>query len=391
VSIAKRTKRVGASHESPPVRNRHMLIAERLGAWFETAKRDLPWRKTKDPYAIWLSEVMLQQTRVATVLDYFPRFLDRFPTVKALAEADTEEVLGAWSGLGYYRRARALQLGAREVLARYGGELPDDAVELRSVPGIGPYTAGAIASIAFGKREPLVDGNVARVFARLFGLDFDVRSTRGLRELWKLAADLVPEKEPGRHNEALMELGATICLPGEPKCSQCPLHSECVAAKTGRQKELPVLAKKKAPPVVPMVALLAYRDGEVLLGQRGPTGLFAKMWEPPMFEASGEPGEALGALLGELRDAHEVGEVRHVLSHRELHVRVIAAEVGAELPEARAPYVRFAWVGAEELSGRGVSTLARKVMAASRQGVKTAKGLEGAAKARRRKGIDVFE
>lgn len=342
--------------------NRNALIAERLGAWFEKAKRDLPWRKTKDPYAIWLSEVMLQQTRVATVLEYYPRFLSRFPTVRALAEADTEEVLGAWSGLGYYRRARALQLGAREVVARYGGRLPDDAAELRTVPGIGPYTAGAIASIAFGKREPLVDGNVARVFARLFGLDFDVRSARGQKELWKLAAELVPEKNPGRHNEALMELGATVCLPGEPKCSQCPLREDCVAAKTGRQKELPVLAKKKAPPVVPMVALLALRNGKFLLAQRGPTGLFAKMWEPPMVEASGDPHGALDPLFGKLRKVCELGEVRHVLTHRELQVRVLTAEVGAALPEPQRPYVRLEWVSPDDLATRGISTLARKIM-----------------------------
>lgn len=344
------------------MRNRDALIAERLGAWFDAAKRDLPWRRTKDPYAIWLSEVMLQQTRVATVLDYYPRFLERFPTVKALAEADTEEVLGAWSGLGYYRRARALHLGAREVVARYGGKLPEEAAELRTVPGIGPYTAGAIASIAFGKKEPLVDGNVARVLARIFGLEVDVRSSRGQRELWKLAGELVPEEMPGRHNEALMELGATICLPGEPRCSQCPLHADCVAAQTGRQKELPVVAKKKAPRVVAMVALLARKEDEVLLGQRGPSGLFAKMWEPPMVEASGEPIESLRAHWGELRNMRALGEVRHVLTHRELRVRVMAAEMDAVLPEPKAPYVRLEWVSPDELAGRGISTLARKVM-----------------------------
>lgn len=343
--------------------NRH--IAERLGEWFEAARRDLPWRRTKDPYAIWLSEVMLQQTRVATVLAYYPRFLERFPTVTALAEADVEEVLGAWSGLGYYRRARALHLGAREVVSRYGGELPEEASELRSVPGIGPYTAGAISSIAFEKREPLVDGNVARVLSRLFGIDVDIRSSKGNRMLWELAEKLVPEEKPGRHNEALMELGATICLPRVPRCGACPLKDVCVAAREGRQEELPVATKKKAPKVVTMAALLAREGGRFLLGQRGERGLFAKMWEPPMMvlPSAGEPVATLeGVFLVELEDARELGEVRHLLTHRELHVRVIAAKV-REMPAREVPYERLEWVREEELSARGVSAMARKVMA----------------------------
>src|SRR4051812_4503042 len=181
-------------------------LARRLGAWFEETRRDLPWRRTRDPYAIWLSEIMLQQTRVATVLDYWPRFLGKYPTVRALAEASIDDVLGAWSGLGYYRRARALHGAAREMVSRYGGEVPRTTDELLTIPGIGRYTAGAIASIAFGARAPLVDGNVARVLARIFAIDEDIRGPAAMRTLWSLAEQLVPSEKPGRHNEALMEL-----------------------------------------------------------------------------------------------------------------------------------------------------------------------------------------
>lgn len=346
-------------------------LTSRLGAWFDVARRDLPWRRTRDPYAIWLSEVMLQQTRVATVVEYFGRFLERFPTVEALAAAEADEVLGAWSGLGYYRRARALHLGAREVVARYGGALPRDAAALRAIPGIGAYTAGAIASIAFGRREPLVDGNVARVLARVFGIDDDVRAPATAKRLWALAERLVPSDSPGRHNEALMELGATVCTPREPKCLVCPLRDLCVARREGRQDELPVVAKKRRPKVVRMAALVATRGAEVLLAKRSDDGAFAGMWEPPMVETDGaEPAAALAALVGcKLAGAREVGSERHVLTHRELRVAVVAATVRARrLPAASGAYARFDWLRPDALDDRGVSTLARKVLAHARLG-----------------------
>lgn len=345
---------------------RHDELVARLGAWFDKAQRALPWRETSDPYAIWVSEVMLQQTRVATVLSYYPRFLERFPTVRALAEAEVDEVLGAWSGLGYYRRARFLHLGAREIVTRYGGEMPEEAKELRRVPGIGAYTAGAISSIAFGKREALVDGNVARVLARVFALELDIRSTEGDRALWRLASDLVPEDAPGKHNEALMELGATICLPRAPRCLICPLRDLCKAKEEGRQEELPVVAKKKAPIVVQMAALLCRRGDRILLGKRPDEGLFAGMWEPPMIELDEgeEPTEALSKALGRaLEGAEEIEPLRHILTHRELRLRVISAKLrGGRLPAPGGGYLQWAWVGEEELSERGVSSLAKKVM-----------------------------
>ncbi|HKQ70173.1 MAG TPA: A/G-specific adenine glycosylase, partial [Polyangiaceae bacterium] len=208
-------------------------LVRRLGSWFDKERRDLPWRRTRDPYAIWLSEVMLQQTRVKTVEDYFPRFLRTYPTVEKLAKAKVEDVLSSWSGLGYYRRARALHKGAREVVDQYGGEVPKDAASLRGISSIGPYTAGAIASIAYGQREALVDGNVARVLARIFALSCDVRSPAGSKELWAAARRLVPDENPGRHNESLMELGATVCLPNRPRCEACPVADLCQANASG--------------------------------------------------------------------------------------------------------------------------------------------------------------
>src|SRR5205823_775886 len=189
-----------------------------LRRWYRAAARDLPWRRTRDPYAIWVSEVMLQQTQVATVRPYYERWMQRFPTVTDLAAAGEEDVLQVWAGLGYYSRARALLRGAREVVARHGGQVPRRTEDLKALPGIGPYTAGAIASIAFGLREPVVDGNVTRVLCRIFGLRGDPNAGQLRSELWRLAALLVPPRAPGEFNSALMELGATVCRPGKPDC-----------------------------------------------------------------------------------------------------------------------------------------------------------------------------
>src|SRR5215471_8295018 len=279
---------------------RSEALAPLLLAWFTANRRDLPWRKSKTPYAVWLSEVMLQQTRVRTVEEYFPRFLQSYPTVEDLAQADLASVLKEWSGLGYYRRARALHAGAREVVERYGGKVPTDVASLRQISGIGAYTAGAIASIAFGAREPLVDGNVARVLSRVFALRSDIRSPAGNRAVWELARELLPEREPGRYNEALMELGATVCTPRAPRCESCPVRTLCQGRALGIEQELPVAKKKKQPREVHLVALVTRRGDKVLLGRRRPRGLFGGLWEPPMVEAGQgkKAGERLGALLG---------------------------------------------------------------------------------------------
>jgi A/G-specific adenine glycosylase len=348
---------------------RDAAIVAALGGWFDRVARDLPWRRRRDPYAVWLSEIMLQQTRVETVIPYFERFLARFPDVTALAGAEIDEVLKMWSGLGYYRRARVLYATAREVTARYGGAFPGEAAALRELPGIGAYTAGAIASLAFDKREPLVDGNVARVFARLFGIDEEIRSASAIKRLWEIAWRLVPADRPGRFNEALMELGATVCTPRDPRCNACPLEALCSARATGRALELPVIDAKKKVPVVKMVAAVLRSGSRVLLARRAEGGLFGGLWEPPMVEAASlEEARVLLAAVGidaktELREA---GKVKHVLSHKELRVSVAAGalEGKAKAPATLAPpYEKAAWHDPDDAE-IGISTLARKVLAA---------------------------
>lgn len=344
-------------------------LVRELGAWFDAVARDLPWRRTDDPYAIWLSEVMLQQTRVDTVVGYFERFMARFPTVSTLAEAPLGEVLSLWSGLGYYRRARELHVAAREVTERYGGRLPATAKELQELRGIGRYTAGAIASIAYGKREPLVDGNVARVLARLFVVEEDVKSTVGQRVLWALATRLVPSEHPGRFNQALMELGATVCTPRDPRCGACPVAVHCGAKALGRQLELPKIASKKRPVRVAMLAAVVSTTRaqvrRVLLAKRVPDGLFGGLWEPPMVEAPSLEDGLLGLrALGLDLELRAAGAVTHVLSHRELVVSVMtgtASRAFAMKIVGGGAYEEAAWITVEG-SELGMSTLARKLL-----------------------------
>jgi A/G-specific adenine glycosylase len=243
-------------------------IASRLLAWYRAGHRDLPWRRTRDPYAIWVSEIMLQQTQVATVLPYYSRFLERFPTVEALATAPEDEVLRLWSGLGYYSRARHLQRGAQEVLARHAGRIPAAVEELLHLPGIGRYTAGAIASIAFDRAAPILDGNVIRVLCRLYGLRGDPKRAPLHGHLWELAQALIPPSYAGDFNQALMELGATLCTPASPRCHGCPLVERCEASRLGLQQSLPELARAPAPTPLRMVAAVVWRGPEVLLVKR---------------------------------------------------------------------------------------------------------------------------
>jgi len=348
---------------------RDRAIVERLGAWYDAEARDLPWRKTRDPYRVWVSEVMLQQTRVETVIPYWERFMGRWPDVRSLARADLDEVLAAWSGLGYYRRARVMHQAAREVTERYGGAFPTDVEALRSLPGVGAYTAGAVASIAGEVRAPLVDGNVARVLARLESMDEDPKSAPGVRRLWSAAERLVPADRPGRFNQALMELGARVCVPKQPRCDACPVCAFCAAAASGRQRELPAASPVRTRPRVRLVATVLACQREVLLARRNPSGLYGGLWEPPMLQAPGV-SEARAALvsLGFTRrlPLREVGTLRHVLTHRELEVVVALAPVARRaLPKSLpAGYDRIAWTD-PQAAELGISTLARKILARS--------------------------
>src|SRR5262245_56574691 len=212
--------------------------------WYRKHKRDLPWRRTQDPYAIWVSEAMLQQTTVAAVIPYWHRFLARFPNVAALARATEEEVLAMWTGLGYYRRARALREGAIKVMERHRGMVPGDRDSLLALPGVGAYTAGAIASVAFGRPEPVVDGNVKRVFSRLFAIKGNGAAVE--KKHWRIARSLVEGPHPGELNQALMELGATVCTPRSPECKRCPIAKTCRARELGRQASFPATVARKA-------------------------------------------------------------------------------------------------------------------------------------------------
>jgi A/G-specific adenine glycosylase len=340
-------------------------IRKKLLAWYDEAARDLPWRHTRDPYSIWVSEVMLQQTRVETVIPYYERFLHRFPTPRTLAEADEDAVLSQWSGLGYYRRARLLHAGVREVVAQYGGRVPEDANARRRLPGVGRYTAGAIGSIAFDKEEPVVDGNVTRVLARLFRIETPVGASSTTRRLWDEAARLVPGERPGAFNQAMMELGATICVPKQPRCGSCPVAGQCLARLHGEVEAIPVLRVRKAPTELKLAAVVATRGrakGRQVWLVRSEQSLFGGLWGLPMIRRDAfDETDALVALR-EAGISARLGRgptepIEHELTHRRLRVDVFRATAarGEETQTRR----RFA---SGELERVGISTFTKKLL-----------------------------
>jgi len=339
-----------------------------LIAWYDRVARDLPWRRTRDPYAIWVSEIMLQQTRVDTVLRYYDRFLTRFPSAHVLAAASEDEVMAAWSGLGYYRRARNLHSGVREVVARYGGEVPVEPEARRALPGVGRYTAGAIGSIAFERAEPIVDGNVARVLCRVLGIDSPPEHGETARRLWAEAERLVQGPRPSALNQALMELGATVCGKQNPDCARCPLQPHCRAHADNRTRELPVARKKRPPRTVALVGLLATHGSgaarQVWL-ERGDGSLFGGLWNLPMAEGRGRVIAAAllaqSGLRGRLAPRPH-GTLEHVLTHRKLELELWQASsvrpAGAPPDASVRKPVRLT-----ELAALGVSRLTRKALA----------------------------
>jgi A/G-specific adenine glycosylase len=256
-------------------------IQTKLLRWFEKNARDLPWRKTRDPYAIWISEIMLQQTQVATVIPYYQRFLKSFPTVHHLAKSDLPKVLKIWEGLGYYSRARNLHRASKIILNRFKGKIPDHLTDLLGLPGIGKYTAGAILSIAYHKEAPILDGNVKRVLSRLFAISRNLvgGKTEGL--LWKISESLIPKGRPNSFNQAIMDLGAMICTPKDPQCHRCPLHRHCRAKASGNPERYPSGMVKKRIPHIEAISGVILRNGKVLLNQRPPKGLLGGLWEFP--------------------------------------------------------------------------------------------------------------
>jgi A/G-specific adenine glycosylase len=349
-------------------------VRRALLAWYRRERRDLPWRRTRDPWAIWVSETMLQQTRVETVIPYYERFMARFPTVAALADADADELMSHWAGLGYYSRARNLRAAAAQVVREHGGRVPDDVEALRALPGVGRYTAGALASIAFDRPAPIVDGNVARVLARLLDLDLDVTSPAGQRRLWGEAEALADGPSPGDLNQALMELGALVCTPRAPRCASCPLRAHCRGLAAGRAEALPVKAPKQEPRPVEAVAALLARGPDVLALRRPPTGLLGGLWELPGGElAAGEkPATGLARALRErvglapLR-AQRLGEVTHGFTHRTLRLHVYRAAAPAGRVRRRDADAHR-WLPLSALEALPLSALAKKALVLARAG-----------------------
>src|SRR3954464_8573355 len=319
-----------------------MRQAEALLTWFDQHRRDLPWRRTSDPYKIWLSEVMLQQTRVETVLPFYNRFLERFPTVEDLARAEVEEVLALWSGLGYYRRARQLHAAAREIAE--AGSFPSTVEGLLALPGIGAYTAAAVASIAFGVATPVMDGNVERVLSRCLALEADPKSSAARGQLLAAAAELLDLSRPGDSNQALMELGATLCSPRRPKCLLCPLRPGCRAAREGDPESYPAARAKREGEHHRLAVAVVEKEGGVLLFRRPEDSvLLAGTWELPWVtvEVNGVPeAEAPEAALaarygGRWTLGPRTAGVRHGITYRDLEVDVHPASLswGGEVRE----------------------------------------------------------
>jgi A/G-specific adenine glycosylase len=327
-----------------------------LLAWFDHQQRDLPWRHTRDPYAIWVSEVMLQQTRVETVRRYWDRWLETFPTVAALAAASTEAVLSQWQGLGYYRRARNLQAGAIFIVEQLGGLIPTTAAAWQTVPGVGPYTAGAIASIAFGEPAPAVDGNVLRVLSRWLALELPIDAKSGRAAIDSLAAELASGPRPGTWTQALMELGATLCTPTSPACLICPVSHGCAAAAMGDPTRFPLKAKAKAPREEHRVALALWqRDtGAEWWVQRQDQGLLGGLWEFPLLSSLEEAEEVAAPLI------HH-GDILHIFTHIRLSVTLCSATQDPAEPPIPVGYQAGRWVLPEERESLPQSRLMRKL------------------------------
>jgi A/G-specific adenine glycosylase len=350
----------------------------RLLAWFDRAKRDLPWRRDRDPYRVWVSEVMLQQTTVAAVVPYFQRFVAAFPDLTALAAADEQAVLRRWEGLGYYRRARHLHAAARQLVAKHGGRMPDDPAVWAGLPGVGRYILGAVMSQAFERRLPIVEANTVRLLCRLFAQAGDPKSGPVQSWLWQTAGDLLPRKRVGDYNQALMELGALVCTPANPRCAQCPVSADCQAFQTGTQDRIPTKSAQPAVVEVREVAVVVRRGDRVLLVQRrADAARWASMWEFPHGELQGVEAhdQAAKRLLREwtgvtARLGAELLTVRHGVTR--FRITMVAIEAAWRRGEfASTVYADGRWLRPSELAKYPVSVpqrqLAEAVARSSRQ------------------------
>lgn len=344
-----------------------------LSAWYVRHKRDLPWRGKRDPYAVWVSEIMLQQTQVATVRPYFDRFMKRFPNVRALARASLDDVLKCWEGLGYYGRARNLHKAARRVARDFDGKLPRTTRELFTLPGVGRYTAGAIASIAFGLDEPVLDGNVTRVLCRVFRIRTPPKETKTQRKLWALARRVIPPGRAGTFNQALMDLGATVCTPRNPGCLVCPVRSLCLARAKGEEQQLPVRTPRRPLPHHEVAVAIVWKGGRILIDRRKPEGLLGGLWEFP--GGRRRNSETLEACV--VREVQEelnvtvrvrgpLATVKHAYTHFRITLSAFECDYVSGRPKA-VGCAAWKWVTPGELDNYAFPTANRKVIAALRR------------------------
>ncbi len=343
-------------------------LTDLLLAWYQQHARELPWRGIMDPYMVWVSEIMLQQTRIETVIPYYQRWIRLFPTLSNLASASQQDVLTAWEGMGYYSRARNLHKAAQVVINEYGGQVPRQPEALRRLPGVGRYTAGAIASIAFGLDEPVLEGNIRRLLARLFNITEPARSIQSERRLWKLVADHLPSGEAGAYNQALMDLGALICTPRLPNCPHCPLAGLCQACQLGVQEQRPVTLPRRTIPHINVAAAVIERDGNYLITQRPAEGLLGSMWEFPGGKL--QPGENLAACLEreireELAASIQIGNLFGVYHHAYTHFRVTLHAFCCHLSGSSQPVARqvrdLRWTAPAELSTYPMGKIDRQI------------------------------
>jgi A/G-specific adenine glycosylase len=338
-----------------------MTLSRLLLDWYYKYGRTLPWRDHPDPYAVWVSEIMLQQTRVETVIPYFEKWMNLFPDVIVLANASEQDVLSAWEGLGYYSRARNLHKAAKVIVEKFNGKLPRDLEDLRSLPGIGRYTVGAIASMAFGMDEPALDGNLKRVYSRLFDLSEAVDSPTGEKFLWDLATKNLPKGQAGDYNQAMMDLGATICLPKNPRCLLCPLTGVCEARKNGSQSLRPVMKPKKTVPHYVHAAAVIVERGRVLLAQRPSKGLLGGMWEFPNARIEGDPAKELTKVINaayrlKVRRKEALGVVQHAYTHFKVTVYAFRCE-SVSIPKSK----NLKWVKLTDLDSYPMGKVDRQI------------------------------
>lgn len=341
------------------------VLRRRLLAWYSKHARDLPWRRSRDPYRVWISEIMLQQTQVATVERYFGRFVQAFPNVATLAAADEQDVLRLWEGLGYYRRARQMHAAAQTIVAEHGGRFPRTVEGLRTLPGVGRYTAGAIASISFEVRAPILEANTIRLLSRLVAYRDDPLSTAGQRVLWQVAEDILPRVSVSPFNQALMELGSLVCKPSEPDCDSCPLSSLCAARQAGVQQEIPRPKAQKQYTEVREVAVIVRKNGSVLMRHCAPGERWAGLWDFPRFAIEAEgPLFAKVEIVAKLRRQTGItcapATVVKTLRHGVTRFRITLDCYAAAFVAGRVrPNVR--WTSVEELSALPLNTTGRKI------------------------------